>query len=88
MSKKRIYELAKDYKLSSNAMLAILRELKFEPKSHMSVATDEMVTAIQKRRDSINVHCHTGQWEKRGSAAVSVPVWNRIVKVPITKMGA
>lgn len=49
MSKKRIYELAKEYKLSSNAMLAILRELKFEPKSHMSVASDEMVAAIKTK---------------------------------------
>ncbi|UCG61858.1 MAG: translation initiation factor IF-2 [Candidatus Zixiibacteriota bacterium] len=49
MTKKRIYELAKEYKLSSNAMLAILRELKFEPKSHMSVATDEMITAIKNK---------------------------------------
>jgi len=49
MAAKRIYELAKEYKLSSNAMLAILRELKFEPKSHMSVASDEMVSAVRSR---------------------------------------
>ncbi len=49
MAKKRIYELAKEYKISSNALLKILRELKFDPKSHMSVATDEMLTAIGKK---------------------------------------
>lgn len=49
MAAKRIYELAKEYKLSSNAMLAILRELKFEPKSHMSVASDDMVVAVKSR---------------------------------------
>ncbi len=46
MAKKRIYDVAKDYKISSNALLSILKELKFEPKSHMSVATDDMLKAI------------------------------------------
>ena len=49
MSKLRIHELAKKYKISSNAMLNILSELSFEPKSHMSVASDEMVTAVDKK---------------------------------------
>ncbi|UCD18105.1 MAG: translation initiation factor IF-2 N-terminal domain-containing protein, partial [Candidatus Zixiibacteriota bacterium] len=47
--KKRIYEVAKEYKISSNALLNILRKLKFTPKSHMSVATDNMLQAIQKK---------------------------------------
>jgi len=47
--KKRIYQLAKDYKISSNAMLSILKELKFQPKSHMSIATTPMVEAIKKK---------------------------------------
>ena len=47
--KKRIYQLAKDFKISSNAMLSILRELKFQPKSHMSVATSEMISAVTKK---------------------------------------
>lgn len=46
---KRIYELAKEYKISSNAMLTILEELKFEPKSHMSVASPEMIQAVEKK---------------------------------------
>lgn len=46
---KRIYELAKEYKISSNAMLKILHDFHFEPKSHMSVATPEMVLAVQKK---------------------------------------
>ncbi|MDF1545101.1 MAG: translation initiation factor IF-2 [bacterium] len=44
---KRIHEVAKEYKLSSSAMLGIFRKLGFEPKSHMSVATDEMLVAIK-----------------------------------------
>ncbi|MEW6412839.1 MAG: translation initiation factor IF-2 [Candidatus Zixiibacteriota bacterium] len=49
MATKRIYELAKEYKVSSNAMLAILRELNFQPKSHMSVAADDMIKAIESK---------------------------------------
>jgi translation initiation factor IF-2 len=49
MANKRIYEIAKEYKISSNALLKILRELKFTPKSHMSVASNGMVAAITKK---------------------------------------
>lgn len=49
MAKKRIYEVAKEFKVSSNALVKILQELKFSPKSHMSVATDEMLRAINKK---------------------------------------
>ncbi|HSG99827.1 MAG TPA: translation initiation factor IF-2 [candidate division Zixibacteria bacterium] len=51
MAKKRIYEVSKDFNISSEALLKILRELRFDPKSHMSVATDEMVAAVQRKFD-------------------------------------
>jgi translation initiation factor IF-2 len=47
--KKRIYELANIYKISSNAMVNILRDLKYDPKSHMSVATPEMIAAVKNK---------------------------------------
>jgi translation initiation factor IF-2 len=50
--KKRIYEVAKEYNISSNALLTILKELTFTPKSHMSVASEEMLEAIQKKFDA------------------------------------
>ncbi len=47
MTKKRLYELAKEYNISSEAIVKLVRELGFpEVKSHMSTASDEMVTAI------------------------------------------
>lgn len=45
----RIYQLAKEFKISSAAMLKIICDLGFKPKSHMSVATSEMVTAVTKK---------------------------------------
>ncbi len=49
MAKKRIYELAKEFKISSTAMLTILRDLNFQPKSHMSIATPEMIAAVNRK---------------------------------------
>jgi translation initiation factor IF-2 len=49
MSKIRIYELAKDYNVSSKAMVDIIRELGFDVKSHSSTATDEMLQAVQNK---------------------------------------
>jgi translation initiation factor IF-2 len=46
---KRIYEVAKDYKISSEALLSILRDLGFKVKSHMSVADEKMLLAIQEK---------------------------------------
>lgn len=52
MAKKRLYQVAKEFKISSNALLKILRELGFTPKSHMSVTTDEMLRSIEKKFDA------------------------------------
>lgn len=49
MTNARIYSVAKEYKISSNALLKILAELGFKPKSHMSVATDAMLLAVRKK---------------------------------------
>jgi translation initiation factor IF-2 len=49
MANKRLYEVAQDYKISSNALLSILKELGFSPKSHMSVAANDMMMAIQQK---------------------------------------
>ncbi|MCP4634497.1 MAG: GTP-binding protein, partial [candidate division Zixibacteria bacterium] len=49
MAANRIYQAAKEYKVSSEALINILRDLGYQPKSHMSVFTVEMeVAAIKK----------------------------------------
>ncbi len=57
MAKKRVYQLARDYKISSEAMLAIVRELGFEIKSHMSAVDEKTAAAIetkfQKEREAV-----------------------------------
>jgi translation initiation factor IF-2 len=49
MAKKRIYELAKEYNVSSKAMVDIIRELGFPVRSHSSSADDEILTAVKKK---------------------------------------
>lgn len=46
MAKKRLYEVAKEYNVSSEAMVNLVRELGYEVKSHMSTADEEMLAAI------------------------------------------
>jgi translation initiation factor IF-2 len=49
LAKKRVYQLARDYKISSEAMLSIIRELGFEVKSHMSAVDEKMASAIEEK---------------------------------------
>jgi translation initiation factor IF-2 len=43
---KRIHDLAKQYKVSSHALLKIVQDLGYPIKSHMSVATPDVVNAV------------------------------------------
>ncbi|NIM98159.1 MAG: translation initiation factor IF-2 [candidate division Zixibacteria bacterium] len=49
MAKKRVYQLARDYKISSEAMLTTIRELGFEIKSHMSAVDNAVASAIEEK---------------------------------------
>lgn len=49
MAKKRIYEMAKEYNISSKAMVNIIKELGFDVKSHSSTADDNILEAVRKR---------------------------------------
>ncbi len=49
MAKKRIYQAAREFNLSSEAILKVISSLGFTVKSHMSVITDEMYDAVKKK---------------------------------------
>jgi translation initiation factor IF-2 len=49
LSNKRIYQVAKDYNISSDALLSMLRELGFSVKSHMSVVEEKVLKAIEEK---------------------------------------
>lgn len=48
-TKQRIYDIAKEYNISSDALLKVLRGLGFTIKSHMSVASEDMLDAISNK---------------------------------------
>ncbi|MXX11957.1 MAG: translation initiation factor IF-2 [Gemmatimonadetes bacterium] len=52
VKKKRVYEIAREFNLSSVAMVEQIRSLGFEVKNHMAICTTEMVEAVQKKFDS------------------------------------
>ena len=49
MEKRRVYQVAKEQKLSSDALISMLKGMEFEVKSHMSVVTDEMLEAVHRK---------------------------------------
>ena len=51
LEKRRVYQVAKEQKLSSDALISMLKGMDFEVKSHMSVVTDEMMEAITRKID-------------------------------------
>ena len=49
MAKIRVYELAKDLKMTNKALLSKMKELKIEVKSHMSSLQDSDISKIKKK---------------------------------------
>lgn len=49
MPNKRLHQIAKEYNISSDALLSVLREMGFIIKSHMSIADDKMLKAIAEK---------------------------------------
>ncbi len=49
MEKRRVYQVAKEQKLSSDALISMLKDMNFEVKSHMSVVSEEMLGAITQK---------------------------------------
>ena len=48
-AKKRIYEVAREFNVSSDAVIKVLRDLKYEVKNHMSTVTEDMLASISQR---------------------------------------
>ena len=52
VSKRRIYDIAKDFNVSSKAMVDIIRDLGFEVKSHSSTVDSDVIKAVSKKLSS------------------------------------
>jgi translation initiation factor IF-2 len=49
VQRKRIYQVARDFHISSEALVEMLRGMGVEAKSHMSAVDDEVIATIQKK---------------------------------------
>lgn len=49
MEKRRVYQVAKELKLSSDALISMLKGMDIEVKSHMSVVAPDMLEAINRK---------------------------------------
>lgn len=69
MASKRIYEVAKQYNISSNALVQMLRDLNHSVKSHMSVMDEKMVLDVNMRFEQEKLAAREAQDRKRKMAA-------------------
>ncbi len=51
MNERRVYEVAKELNLSSEALIRLLRELGFKVRGYMSVVTSDMLEKVRKKMD-------------------------------------
>ena len=55
MAKKRIYEIARQYNISSDALVTMLRELDHDVKSHMSIMDEKMILDVNMKFEQIKL---------------------------------
>ena len=65
MPKRRIYELAREYNISSEALVAMLHDLKYDVKSHMSVMDDKMILDVNLKFEEERDKAREDQDRKR-----------------------
>ena len=69
MATKRIYEVAKQYNISSNALVQMLRDFNHTVKSHMSVMDDKMVLDVNLRFEQEKTVARNEQDKKKKMAS-------------------
>ena len=69
MASKRIYEVAKQYNISSNALVQMLRDLNHTVKSHMSVMDEKMVLDVNLRFEQEKLAAREEQDRKKKMAS-------------------
>ena len=80
MASKRIYEVAKQYNISSNALVQMLRDLNHTVKSHMSVMDEKMVLDVNMRFEQEKLAAREEQDRKKKMAASETTAKPKTVK--------
>ncbi len=69
MATKRIYEVAKQFNISSNALVQMLRDLNHTVKSHMSIMDEKMILDVNMRFEQEKLAAREAQERKKKMAA-------------------
>ena len=80
MASKRIYEVAKQYNISSNALVQMLRDLDHTVKSHMSIMDEKMVLDVNMRFEQEKLAARKEQDRKKKMAASETSAKQKAVK--------
>ena len=80
MASKRIYEVAKQYNISSNALVQMLRDLDHTVKSHMSVMDEKMVLDVNMRFEQEKQAARKEQDRKKRMASSDTATKPKAVK--------
>ena len=80
MASKRIYEVAKQYNISSNALVQMLRDLDHTVKSHMSIMDEKMVLDVNMRFEQEKLAARQEQDRKKKMAASETKAKPKTVK--------
>ncbi len=80
MASKRIYEVAKQYNISSNALVQMLRDLNHTVKSHMSIMDEKMVLDVNMRFEQEKLAAREEQDRKKKMAASETAAKPKAVK--------
>ncbi len=80
MASKRIYEVAKQYNISSNALVQMLRDLNHTVKSHMSVMDEKMVLDVNMRFEQEKLAARVEQDRKKKMASPERSSKAKVVK--------
>ncbi|MYL00089.1 MAG: translation initiation factor IF-2 [Gemmatimonadetes bacterium] len=80
MASKRIYEVAKQYNISSNALVQMLRDLDHTVKSHMSIMDEKMVLDVNMRFEQEKLAAREEQDRKKKMAASETKAKPKTVK--------
>jgi len=61
----RVYDAAREFKISSQAMIEVLQGLGFEIKSHMSPVNESMILAVEEYFESLKAESKAGDVRKK-----------------------
>ena len=73
MANRRIYEIAREYNISSDALVRMLKDLKYDVKSQMGVMDEKMILDVNMKFEQEKNAAREAQARKRQMAEKPSP---------------